>query len=197
MSPSPMAGSIVRLNLWNDSEHRVTEWAPATKNHEWNSLLMNKQMFINEASLEKVMVFIHYSLAPNVNPCDNVLIQMSQRENQKQIFLSLSQHKCPPPLHWYRNEKQQNSVLSRYCPTKLCLLCFWSKIVGKRKIQASAAPQLGSAVTEATITRLQNFNKDYDWTICIFLLNCFDVIHLTIVLDSLQTCFDCNLNNNL
>ena len=51
---------------------------------------MNKQMFINEASLEKVIVFIHYSLAPNVNLCDNVLIQgMSQSENQKQIFLSL------------------------------------------------------------------------------------------------------------
>ena len=92
-----MAGSIVRLKLWNDSEHQVTEWAPATKNHEWNSLLMNKQMFINEASLEKVIVFIHYSLAPNVNLCDNVLIQgMSQSENQKQIFLSLWQHKCPP-----------------------------------------------------------------------------------------------------
>ena len=195
-----MAGSIVRLKLWNDSEHRVTEWAlSTTKNHEWNSLLMNKQMLINEKSLEKVMVFIHYSLAPNVNPCDNVFIQMSQRENQKQIFLSLSQHKCPPPLHWYRNEKQQNSVLSRYCPTKLCLLCLWSKIVGKRKIQARAA-KLGpsrSSVTEATITRLQNFNKDYDWTICIFLPNCFDVIDLIIVLDSLQTCFDCNLNNNL
>ena len=58
-----------------------------------------------------------------------------------------------------------------------------------------AWPQL--SVTEATITRLQNFNKDYDWTICIFLSNCFDVIDLIIVLDSLQTCFDCNLNNNL
>ena len=37
---------------------------------------MNKQMLINEQSLKKVMVFIHYSLAPHVNLCDNVLIDV-------------------------------------------------------------------------------------------------------------------------
>ena len=57
---------------------------------------MNKQMLINEQSLEKVMVFIHYSLAPNVNLLVNVLIK-ARSENNNQIFLSLSQHKCPPP----------------------------------------------------------------------------------------------------
>lgn len=54
---------------------------------------MNKQMLINEQSLEKVMVFIHYSLAPNVNLLVNVLIK-AKSENNNQIFLSLSQHKC-------------------------------------------------------------------------------------------------------
>ena len=163
---------------------------------------MNKQMLINEQSLEKVMVFIHYSLAPTaVNLLlVNVLIQGVKIKSRSFCLCHNTQVSTASQVCVIqRNEKQQNSVLSRYCPTKLCLLCLWSKIVGKRKIQARAA-KLGpsqSSVTEATITRLQNFNKDYDWTICIFLPNCFDVIDLTIVLDSLQTCFDCNLNNNL
>ena len=58
------------------------------------------------------------------------------------------------------------------------------------------SPNARQAVTVAALTRLQSFNRDY-WTICIFLAKCLDVIDLTIVLDSLQTCFDCNLNNNL
>ena len=171
-----MAASIVRFETlkWSRAQ---SDWVSTTKNHEWNSLLMNKQMLINEQSLEKVMVFIHYSLAPNVNleVGDSVLIhEVKIRSRSFCLCQSTSVHHHLSGLcDTERNEKQQNSVLSRYCPTKLCLLCLWSKIVGKRKIQARAA-KLGpsqSSVTEATITRLQNFNKDYDWTICIFLTN--------------------------
>ena len=84
-------------------------------------------MLINEQSLEKVMVFIHYSLAPTaVNLLlVNVLIQGVKIKSRSfclshntQVSTAASQ-----VCVIQRNEKQQNSVLSQYCPTKLCLLC--------------------------------------------------------------------------
>ena len=80
---------------------------------------MNKQMFINEASLEKVMVFIHYSLAPNVNPCDNVLIQNELKwKSEADLFVSVTTQ--------VSTTTAQVCVTQKWKTTKLCIIAVLS-----------------------------------------------------------------------